>query len=337
MSRRTKPFRVGMIGCGGISRAHAQGYLQLQELFTVSAVCDLDVDAAKKRAADFPASRVMTDWRQVIDDQEIDAVDVLLPHDLHHAVSIAAAQAGKHVLLEKPLATTVREGKEIVKAVEKSGITCMVAFNERHRWPVKTIREIVDSGRIGEPYLIRTDHNQNPKFAPKQWYRSKAKSGGGALIGSGIHMLDLLHWFGGEVQYVSAVARHLPGRVDEESAASVAIEFTNGCIGSLDISWAAPRHPWYQFLIVYGAKGTATTLGGDVTVSTEAKVETISTPVQDSFLDSFVNEIRYFGECLVKGKQPMTHPTDALKSLELCMAAYRSAEKHTMVRLPFKE
>ncbi len=337
MSRTKKPFRVAMIGCGGISRAHAQGFRQLSDLFTVRAACDVNVEAANKCAADLPSARVTTDWQEVLGDPEIDAVDILLPHDLHHPVAVAAAEAGKHILLEKPLATTVREGKGIVKAVERAGVACMVAFNERHRWPVRTIKEIVETGRIGEVYLIRTDHNQNPKFAPKQWYRSKAKSGGGALIGSGIHMLDLLHWFGGEVRYVSAVTRHIPGRVDEEAAACVVVQFADDRIGSLDISWAAPRHPWYQFLVVYGTKGTATTLGGDVTISSEAGVETVKTPVQDSYADSFVKEIEYFGECLAGGKQPMTHPADALRSLEICMAAYRSAETHKMVRLPFKE
>jgi predicted dehydrogenase len=250
---------------------------------------------------------------------------------------VAAAKVGKHVLLEKPLAANLREGRQIAKAVEKAGVTCMVMFNERHRWPVVKIRELVESGRIGEPYMIRTDHNQNPQFAPKQWYRSKARSGGGALIGSGIHMLDLLHWFGGEVRQVSAVTRHIPGRVDEEAAACVIVQFADGKIGSLDISWAAPRHPWYQFLVLYGTKGTATTLGGEVTVSTPERVETIPSPVQDSYSDSFVNEIRYFGECLVEGKQPMTHPADAVKSLEICMAAYRAAETRSVIGLPFEE
>jgi predicted dehydrogenase len=206
---------------------------------------------------------------------------------------------------------------------------------------VKAIKGIVDSGRIGDLYMVRTDHNQNPEFAKDAWYRKRESAGGGAVIGSGIHMLDLLHWFCGDATLVSASTITLPERLDAETAASVTVEFEpathqkTGCIGTLDISWAAPHHPWYQFLVVYGTKGTVSTLRGDViNICDDAGVEVLKAPEGDVWTDSFCDELRYWGECIVGSSRPMTHAGDALKSLEICLAAYRAAETHTSVRLP---
>lgn len=344
MQRPGLPIRVGIIGCGGISKAHALGFSHLPDLFEVRAVCDIDQEAARRLAGTFPATRVLTDWEDVVGDPEIEAIDILLPHHLHLPVGVSSLRAGKHVRVEKPLGVNLSQGRELIREADAAKTVFMVAFNERHRWSVRTIRQIVDDGRIGDVYMVRTDHNQNPRFGETSWYRNRDLAGGGAVLGSGIHMLDLLHWFCGNATRVSASMLALPQLPGAEAAASVTVEFAPrreglpGSIGTLDISWAAPNHPWYQFLVVYGTKGSVSTLRGDtVSLCTPEGTEEFRGPDGEAWTDSFPEELRHWGECIERSERPLTDARDAFASLEMCMAAYRSVETHSSVSLPLQE
>ncbi len=331
MKKTDSPIRIGIIGCGWAASAHGRGYSQLPDLFNVAVVCDPDETAAGSLGRDLSADAVETDWQRVVDEPEVDAVDICLPHHLHHPVAVAAARVGKHVLTEKPLARTVEEGREMVRAAEEADVHLMVAFNERFNWHIRTMKRIVDEGRIGKVYMVRTDHNQNVRFAEKAWFKSREFAGGGALIGSGVHMLDLLRWFGGEASEVFCTTHYMPDRLEGEVAAGVVVTYRDGGIGTLDIMWAAQAEPWYQFLVVYGSEGRATTLGGDITVATSSGVETIAVP--DDAPDCFAEEIGHFGNCCVSGETPLTVGSDALKTQEIVAAAYQSAESRSAVRL----
>jgi len=332
---QTPPYRVAILGCGWASSAHAAGYLAHPELFDVRICCDIDADNAATRSAQFPGSRTTSDWRAAVADPDVDVVDVCLLHNLHHPAVMAAAKAGKHVLLEKPLALTADEGREMARAVSDAGTTLMVAFNERHTWHGKTVRRLVDEGRIGDVYLVRTDHNQDTQFDAKPWWKSVEQVGGGALISSGIHMLDQLRWFGGDPVEVFCATQHLAGRHEAEAVAVVTARLPGGGVGTLDMSWAAPHQPWYQFLIVYGTKGRITTLGDDVTIATRDAVETIPRPDDLPEHDSFIGEVRHFGECLRDGIAPGTDIHDALRTQEFLDAAYRSAKENRLISVDY--
>jgi UDP-N-acetyl-2-amino-2-deoxyglucuronate dehydrogenase len=333
----TTPCRIAIIGCGWASSVHAEGYLANPELFTVTLCCDTDENQARLRAAQFPGCRIETEWQSVVSAPDVDAVDICLPHHLHAPVAIAAAQSGKHILIEKPLARTLVEGREMVDAAEEANVALMVAFNERYTWYGQTVRQLVDDGRLGDVYMVRTDHNQDTRFGDDAWYRSVDQVGGGALIGSGIHMLDLLRWFGGEPREVFCALHTIPERLSAEIAAMVTVKYADGGIGSLDISWAAPAEPWYQFLIVYGTEGRITTTGRDVVLATGGETEVFHPPEDEPENGSFVREILHFGECLRDGNPPITSGSDALRTQELLAGAYRSAEWNVPVSLPLDE
>jgi predicted dehydrogenase len=334
MSANSPPYGVGIIGCGWAASAHARGYLFDLGLFDVRMCCDTNAAKAAECSALFPHSEPVEEWKAVVESPRVDVVDICLPHHLHHAVTIAAAEAGKHVLIEKPLARSLREGREMVDAVERAGVVLMVAFNERFTWQARKIREIVDSGRIGDVYFVRTDHNQDTSFSEAHWWRSSELVGGGALIGSGVHMLDLLRWFGGEASDVYCATHIMPARLAAEIAASVSLTFANGGLGSLDITWAAPGEPWCQFLIVYGTEGRITSLGRQVVLATGTETETWQPPENDPAQDSFTQEVLHFGTCLRDGVTPMTSARDALKTQELVEAAYRSVAERRPVGMP---
>ncbi|MCS7191466.1 MAG: Gfo/Idh/MocA family oxidoreductase [Armatimonadetes bacterium] len=325
-------IRIGLIGCGGISRAHARGYLQSPELFEVVACCDERKEMAEERAKQLNAKFVTTDYREVIARDDIDAVDICLPHHLHAEVTIAAARSGKHVLVEKPIANTLEEADAMIEAAKRAGVILMVAHNERYMPVYRKAKELVEQGFLGRIFLARADHNQFVRISQNYWLWRKETAGGGVLIGSGIHRVDILRWLIGEIVKVWHRQVILPECFSNEvEAASVTIfEFANGAIGELTCNWsvyAAPSSPWYELLWLYGTEGSLHNVSGLHVASEkipEWQGKFVQIPLPEE--DSFVNEIRHFGECIKEGKTPLTSGEEGRKSLAVVIAAYEAAE-----------
>jgi predicted dehydrogenase len=333
-------IRIGLIGCGGISRAHARGYLQSPDLFEVVACCDERRELAEERAQQLNAPVVTTDYRELLRRDDVDAVDICLPHHLHAEVAIAAAEAGKHVLVEKPIATTLPDADAMIAAAEKAGVVLMVAHNERYMPVYRKAKELVGQGVLGRIFLARADHNQFVRVNDRHWLWHKASAGGGVLIGSGIHRVDILRWLVGEVVRVWHRQLIVPERFsDEVEAASVTIlEFADGALGELTCNWsayAAPSAPWYELLWLYGTDGSLHNVSGLFVASEhlpESAGKHVQLPLPDE--DSFVNEIRHFGECVKTGQTPLTSGREGRKSLAVVLAAYQAAETGEGVPVP---
>ncbi len=331
-------IKLGLIGCGGITRAHARGYLASTDLFKVVAVADVNESAAKERAEQLGAEQVFADYRDLIE-RGVDAVDICLPHDLHCPAAVAAAEAGKHVLVEKPIACTLEEADRMIAAAERAGVTLMVALNQRYNPEHEKIKELVDAGEIGKVTCARIDHNQNLRLPADSWIRSRQHLGGGVVIGSGIHRIDLLRWVIGEVKSIAQFHVYLPDRLEGEATATAILQFENGAIGSMVNNWAARRFPWVEGFWIYGTEGVVHNIGGVHLNSAKrpecsegfVQIDVDRTPPDG---DSIVREIRHFADCILNGKTPRTNGREACKSLEVALAAYKSAAEGRVVMLP---
>lgn len=324
-----KPIRIGLIGCGGISRAHARGYQNLPELFRVTATCDIVEAHAAERGQQLGAKRIYTDYEKMLREADIDAVDICLPHDLHADVSNAALEAGKHVIVEKPIAITLAEADSMIATAEKAGAILMVALNERYDPAHERIKQMVDEGILGQLLCIRIDHNQNVRLPEGHWIRSRDQLGGGVLIGSGIHRVDLLRWFGGEVVRVANFQVEQLERMEGEVAVVMSVLFESGCIGEVTAIWAVRKAPWYEGVWVYGTEGSVYRLNGVFWDSPDGYVK-LDIPEADSFTE----ELRHFGQCILNGRKPLTSGEEARRSLEVVLAAYRSADSGEITQLP---
>ena len=329
--------RIGLVGAGGIAGAHARGYAQLRELGRVVAVCDVVGEAAARRARELEVERTYTDWRQLLaatGDQAVDAVDICLPHDQHAEVTMAALAAGKHVLVEKPIATTTEDAWRMVDAARRAGRVLQVGHNERFDPQYQEMRRLVLEGAIGEVFGARADHNQNVVLPAGHWLRDAVRSGGGSLIGSGIHRVDLLRWLVGEVVEVSNVQLIRPERLEGEALAFTTFRFSTGALGELSTNWAVRRFPWYELMWLYGSEGSLHNVGGlhlDSTRRPETSEGFVSIPLRAA--DSFTEEIRDFMECVREGREALVSGAEGARTLEVCLAAYRSAELGQPVRL----
>ncbi|MFQ3535839.1 MAG: Gfo/Idh/MocA family oxidoreductase [Aggregatilineales bacterium] len=189
-----RPLRAGIIGLG-IGKAHAKGYLRSPHTQLV-ALCDTDAERLSARAADYhiPPELCFTDYRAMLDQAQLDVVSICLPNALHAEASIAALQAGAHVLCEKPLATTLEEALSMQRAAEAAQRHLMIAYNHRYRADVAWIRQMLSENKLGKVYNVYAWWRREAGIPGSGWFSQAPLSGGGALIDIGVHMLDLALW-----------------------------------------------------------------------------------------------------------------------------------------------
>ncbi len=267
---------VGVIGYAFMGKAHVNGYKKMPYIFwPPAAVPKLVAIAGRNEAAVSEAARrygfegYYTDWRQMLQDPRIQIVDNSGPNNLHAEPSIAAAEAGKHVLCEKPLGRTAAEAKAMLDAVQKAGVKHMCAFNYRFVPAVQLARKLIEQGALGQIYHFRARYLQewimDPAF-PMVWRLKKSVAGSGALGDLGSHIIDLARYLVGEPTGVNALLktfikeRPTPegGRdtVDVDDAFVSLVEFENGAIGTLEATRFAMGRKNHNTFEINGAKGT---------------------------------------------------------------------------------
>jgi predicted dehydrogenase len=187
-------MRAGIIGLG-IGAAHAKGFLRSPHTELV-ALCDANAERLAARAVEYniPAEMCFTDYRAMLAEANLDVVSVCLPNALHAEVSIAALEAGAHVLCEKPLATTLEEALAMQRAAELQQRRLMVAYNHRYRADLAWIRQMLRQGALGKVYNVYAWWRRESGIPSSGWFSQKRLSGGGAMIDIGIHMLDMALW-----------------------------------------------------------------------------------------------------------------------------------------------
>ena len=264
---------VGMLGYAFMGKAHTNAYKKIPYMmYPPPAVPDLvaiagrNEDAVAEAARRYGYQKYYTDWRDMIADPDVQLFDNGGPNDAHAEPSISAAEAGKHVFCEKPLARTAEEAKTMWDAVEKAGVKNMVAFNYRFVPAIRQIRNLIDNGALGQIYHWRAVYLQEwimPHYGtPKIWRLDKEAAGSGAIGDLGAHIIDLAHYLVGDLKSLKAYTktfigeRPMPddpnkmGTVDVDDAFVAACEFENGALGTFESTrFAAGRKNYNSFEI----------------------------------------------------------------------------------------
>lgn len=269
---------VGMLGYAFMGKAHSNGYKKLPYMVypppaipRLIAIAGRNEAAVKEAALRYGYEGYYTDWREMIKDPRIKLFDNGGPNDMHAEPCIAAAEAGKHILCEKPMARTAKEAKQMLDAANKAGVKHMVAFNYRFVPAIRMAKELIDSGKLGRIYHFRAVYLQEwimPHYNAPQWWRmDKSVAGSGALGDLGAHIIDLGRFLVGEFKTVSALTRTfiperpLPsgtgmGKVDVDDAFVAAVEFENGAIGSVEATRFAAGRKNFNSFEINGEKGS---------------------------------------------------------------------------------
>lgn len=231
-------IRLALVGCGGISHLHRKAILSLPESVHASVTVDTVEERARAAAEELGAETWTTDYRQALD--RCDAAILALPHHLHHPVGMEFLKAGKHVLMEKPLANTEAECLQLTEASEATGTILMVAYCMRFHPLVLKLREILKSGPYGDPFHISIWTEQLTEVGPDSWIADLEKLGGGQLFSHGCHYVDLLLYFLGEAVRGFHMGTNLGTPwMKREGTSDLVLKFASGALGYHGATWGA--------------------------------------------------------------------------------------------------
>ncbi|SFL36050.1 Predicted dehydrogenase [Paenibacillus sp. 1_12] len=341
-------IRLGIIGAGNIANVHITMFKQLPAEVDIVAVTDSYNPLAQMRAAEYNIPKCYMTSEELIHDPDIDAVVICVPNQWHAPLAVQALRAGKHVLLEKPMAIDVPSAREIVKAQRETGKVLMIPHQMRWEWLPLQVKEQVDKGALGQIYNAKVGWLRR-KGIPGwgTWFTKQEESGGGPLIDIGVHMLDLAFFFMGDVKPVSVYGAtyaefgpkkrgignwgtpNWNGTFNVEDLATAMIKMDNGSTLTIDVSWAAHMDTdSKQFVHLMGSDGGASIRGTEGKLLTETferatEVELI-TPANDE--GGRIRLSRHFIECIREGKEPTTSAMSGFTNNLILDAIYRSSQ-----------
>ncbi|MDG6895180.1 Gfo/Idh/MocA family protein [Volucribacter amazonae] len=271
-------LRIGLIGTGYIGRCHAIAYAQAPTVFPLQAqlelthLAEINLDLARQRAAEFGFKRFSADWREVVNDPEVDIIDICTPNFLHKEIALAAIAQGKHIYCEKPLALNAEDSALMYQAAHNAGVKTLVGFNYIKNPTTQLARQIIQNGEIGEVVHFYGTHNEDylaDPHSPLDWHCLKQKAGLGALGDLGAHIVQMAQFLvGSDIQKVigdmqtviktrpdpNDLTQHLA--VENEDQASALLRFANGCMGTIETSRIACGRKMGLSYVITGTKGT---------------------------------------------------------------------------------
>ena len=344
----------GIVGCGVVSGWHADAIKAIEgtELVAVSDVVEERArEMGKKYGVDW-----YTDYRELIKREDIDVVNVCVPSGLRAEVSIPAAEAGKHIISEKPLEVTLEKADQILEAVHKNKVKLAVIFQSRFSEEARLLRKILQEKRLGR--LVYGE-------AAGKWYRSQEYydsggwrgtwklDGGGALMNQSIHAVDFLQWMMGEVESLYAYSALLAHeRIEVEDTLTASLKFKNGALGSIIAMTSA--YPGYARKIeIYGTEGTVVLEDGRIAVWNFKEEREEDKKIRESIAkenspgakgaasatagityEEHRRQIVDMIKAIKEDRQPLINGEEGRKSLELVLAVYESAKSGKPVNLP---
>lgn len=318
-------LKVALVGAGGMGRVHAKAYSQMEEAELV-AVCDIDPEAAKKCADEYKIP-AYTDFGEMIGNVDVDVVDICTPTYAHLECVKAAAEAGKHVACEKPLARTVSQAKEAAQVCKDAGVKLFVAHVLRWFPEYRSIKEHVTAGAIGDAVEVRTTRSGSHPNSPNCWYCDYSKSGG-VVLDLIIHDFDWLRWCFGNVKRVYARGLY-ESKIPITDYALVTLRFENGVIAHVEGGWARPSG-FITSAEVAGTKGLLNYSNADSVPlvidkkAIEVDRPSITIPENPANESPYYKELRHFINCLESGETPEVTPEDGIEAVRIAEAALKS-------------
>jgi predicted dehydrogenase len=355
-------IRTALVGCGKVGAIHARSLRDVAESSFV-AVCDSNLKRAEAFAAEFNVSAYES-ITKMISEAGVQAVCVCTPHPLHASASVEAAEAGAHILVEKPLAATLKDCDAMIVAAAQRNRLLGVVSQRRFFEPVQRMRAAIDNGKIGAPVLgttVMLSWRDEPYYRSDPWRGKWETEGGGVLVNQSPHQLDLLQWFMGPIAEISgywANVNHPYIEVDDTAVAC--LRFRNGALGSI-VTSLSQRPGIYTKLHVHGSNGASVGVQTDTGATFIAGISEIeeppvndlwTVPGEEQLLEQFVAQdrsafrsrrdpdyyhklqIKDFLNAIATGSRPIATGEDGRAVVEIFSAIYQSNRERSTVQLP---
>lgn len=318
-------IRTAVVGLG-MGRAHAHAY-QMAAQADLRWVCDLN-EALAATVAQEVGCQYTTNWMSILDD--VDAVSICTPHHLHAPQTLASIAAGKHVLVEKPMANSEADCLAMIEAADAKGVILMVAYTVRYRPAVIRLRQAIQNEEFGKVFNANCwiEARLNPQ--PGSWFARREQLGGGVLFSHGCHYIDLLLWYLGDPRRVAYLGTRLGTEwMEGEGTAHSIIEFESGALGYLETSWGMRFTDRNALMHVHTPEALLILDRGMnrvEAITAEGKKTLYEPPAgqQRTPGSSVIGEVEHFLDCIATGKRADTDGHEALKSLRTIWAMYGS-------------
>lgn len=340
-----KKLKVGVIGCGSIAQHRHLPEYQWNEQVELVAVCDIHEGRVKEIAEKYQV-KAYTEYEELLEDKEIEAVSVCTPNYLHAPISIAALKAGKHVLCEKPMATSKEEAEQMIEAAKASGKKLMIGHNQRFVKSHQKARQLIKSGEVGKIHSFRTafGHGGPEGWSvegKEGWFFNKEKAFIGAMGDLGVHKADLLRYILDEefVEVGAFVETNAKDFSNVDDNAVCVLKSTSGIIGTLAASWAYTAkednstiiygekavlrledHPNYSLIVQYAT--------GEVVNYELGRIQS-----NDAGGQNKSGVIDHFVESVTEDKEPLITGEEGKRSLGIILAALESSETKTIAKI----
>jgi len=339
----SSPLRIGVIGCGAIAQRRHICEAAANKNAKIVALCDINLDRAKEIAAKYGVANTYADYKDLLKNEKLDLVVVATPNALHAEQTIAALQAGNHVLVEKPMATTLADADAMIAAADKAGKKLMVGMNQRLMPAHVKAKKILDSGVLGKVLNFETSFKHGGPDGwsvdgAKSWFFKKPLAAMGVCGDLGVHKVDLINYLLGQritsvTGFIGTLSKKLPGAtslIEVDDTAFLTVKTEGGAIGAVDISWThyghaedngttiycengvieMGRHPDYTVVVHHGDGTKEFHKTGAASTNTSQK----SSGVIDSFIDAIQN-----------GREPLITGRDGKRALGVILAAFEAA------------
>jgi predicted dehydrogenase len=334
----TKKAKVGIIGAGGVTIFHYRGYTAANA--DIVAIADTNPAALEKRQKEWNIPRGYESYESLLADPDIEAVSICLPNALHHPATLAAARAGKHVLVEKPISLSLEHAQEMIDVCREAGVILQVGHHLRSDPAAEKAKRMIHSGELGRvTYMrLRQAHDWSGAKAIKASFATRASSGGGTLLDNGCHMMDWARYFGGPVREVYARAATLGFDIEVDDTAVASLEFASGALATIESAWTATG--WEVGFWIYGTKGALeyTNRSGEYLLRhafRDSPGTTFDKPDVATYkfggLDAHSRNVVEFLEAIHGEREVVCTGEDGLEAVRLILAAYESARERKPV------
>jgi UDP-N-acetyl-2-amino-2-deoxyglucuronate dehydrogenase len=250
-------LNIGLIGCGRISKNHFEAIAAQPDAQCI-ACCDIIEDRAKEAAKKYNIPTWTTNYEEMLSDPNIDLISICTPSGLHPEHGIVAAKAGKHVLIEKPMACRLAEADELIKTCHQAGVKLFVVLQNRLNPSIQLVRRAFEEGRFGQIYMITSNvfWTRPQDYYDMAPWRGTWELDGGAFMNQASHYVDMVQWFGGPIKEVKSLTATLARNIEAEDTGSAIIRFKNGAIGSINVTMLTYPKNLEGSITILGEKGT---------------------------------------------------------------------------------
>lgn len=340
-------IRIGIIGCGWAGQRHYEAVASASDA-KVSAIADIDEDRLKKTRENWGVEHTFKDYRDMLDTELIDAVVIALPHDLHREAAVLSAEAGLHILCEKPITISVRDADAMIDSAKRNDVTLMVAESNRYDNLTEKIENLLKDKRIGTPVFATWNDLHKFKrwrYEDRPWLNDPKRAGGGHWIGRGIHLVSPLRaWFrtggAGDVdkvfvkEYRSPSFETPPGI---EGNISAFLAFDGGQTARINMGVEVQHYDRFNDIRIHGTGGSLVASSKNYTIDIYSGEDDHPEIIELKRESSFKKEMKHFLSCINNNTEPKTSGIEERNSLAVIEAGYRSMREDQAIKVEMRE